>query len=97
MYHDRIHLETLLAKAGCVPDPATGAVVSPPYLSTTFERAPDGSYPHGYIYSRHDNPTRHQLEDTLAHLEGGQACAPSPRAWRPPRPCFRRWNPEVTF
>jgi len=75
MYHDRIHLETLLAKAGCKPDPATGAVVSPPCLSTTFERAPDGSYPHGYIYSRHDNPTRHQLEDTLARLEGGQACA----------------------
>ncbi len=75
MYHDRLHLETLLAKAGCIPDPSSGAIVAPPCLSTTFERAPDGSYPHGYIYSRYDNPTRHQLEDTLALLEGGQACA----------------------
>lgn len=75
MYHNRLHFETLLAKAGCMPDPTTGAVILPPYLSTTFERAPDGSYPHGYIYSRHDNPTRHHLEEILAHLEGGQACA----------------------
>ncbi len=70
-----LHLETLLAKAGCEPDPTTGALVSPPYLSTTFERAPDGSYPRGYLYSRHANPTRHQLETLLARLEGGQACA----------------------
>ncbi len=75
MYHGRIHFKTLLAKAGGEPDPATGAVVSPPCLSITFERAPDGSYLHGYIYSRHDNPTRNQPEGTLARLEGGQACA----------------------
>lgn len=73
--YQSLHLETLLAKAGCEPDLATGALVSPPYLSTTFERAPDGSYPRGYLYSRHANPTRHQLETLLAHLEGGQACA----------------------
>lgn len=69
------HLETILAHAGCVPDPATGAVVSPLHLATTFERAPDGSYPHGYLYSRHGNPTRHQLETSLAAAEGGTACA----------------------
>lgn len=69
------HLETLLAHAGCGPDPATGALVAPIHLSTTFERAPDGSYPQGYVYSRDDNPTRRQFEETLAALEGGQACA----------------------
>ena len=68
------HLETLLAHAGCGPDPSTGALVAPIHLSTTYERAPDGAYPHGYMYSRHDNPTRHQLEATLAGLEDGAAC-----------------------
>ena len=68
------HLETLLAHAGCQPDPQTGAVVSPLHLSTTFERAEDGSFPHGYHYARSSNPTRNQLEATLARLEGGAGC-----------------------
>lgn len=65
------HLETVIAHAGCKPDAATGAIVSPIHLSTTFEREADGSYPHSYIYSRSENPNRNQLEETLAHLEGG--------------------------
>lgn len=69
------HLETLLAQAGCEPDPSTGALVAPIHLSTTFERASDGSYPQGYVYSREANPTRQQFEATLAALEGGRACA----------------------
>jgi len=69
------HIETLLAHSGCEPDSDTGAIVSPLYLSTTFERAPDGSYPHGFIYSRNDNPGRRLFEETLASLEGGTACA----------------------
>lgn len=69
------HLETLLAQAGCGPDPATGALVAPLHLSTTFERAPDGTYPLGYQYSRTDNPNRQQLETTLAAMEGGAVCA----------------------
>lgn len=68
------HLETLLAHAGCQVDPQTGAVVSPLHLSTTFERAEDGSFPHGYHYARSSNPTRNQLEATLAELEGGAGC-----------------------
>ena len=67
------HLETLLAQAGCEADPQTGAVVSPLHLSTTYERAADGSYPRGFVYARSGNPTRHQLEATLARLEGGAA------------------------
>ena len=69
------HLETLIAHGGYAPDAETGAVVLPLHLSTTFERAPDGSYPHGFLYARNDNPTRRQLESTLAALEGGDACA----------------------
>ncbi|MFQ5572199.1 MAG: trans-sulfuration enzyme family protein, partial [Rhodothermales bacterium] len=68
-------LETLLAQAGCAPDATTGALVAPLHLSTTFERAPDGSYPLGYQYGRTNNPTRHMFESTLATLEGGEACA----------------------
>lgn len=66
--------ETLLAHAGCAPDPATGAVVSPPYLTTTYERAADGSYPRGFQYARTGNPTRAQLEETLSNFEGGAGC-----------------------
>ncbi len=40
-------------------------------LSTTFERAPDGSYPEGYEYARDDNPNRRHFEEALAALEGG--------------------------
>ena len=69
------HLETLLAQAGTGPDPTTGALVAPPHLSTTYERAADGSYPRGYTYTREANPTRRDLEGTLARLEGGAACA----------------------
>lgn len=70
-----LHLETLLASAGCVPDAGTGALVAPPVLSSTFERAADGSYPNGYQYGRAGNPTRALFEKTLARLEGGTACA----------------------
>jgi cystathionine gamma-synthase len=65
------HISTRLAHAGCEVDPATGAVVSPLHLATTFERAPDGSFPHGYLYSRIDNPTRRAFELAMADIEGG--------------------------
>jgi cystathionine gamma-synthase len=70
-----MHPETLAARAGTEPDPATGAVSPPIHLSTTFERDPDGSYPKGYVYAREDNPTRRRFEEALARLEGGAACA----------------------
>jgi cystathionine gamma-synthase len=67
--------ETLAVHAGHGVDPATGAVVEPIHLSTTFERDLDGSYPHGFIYSRNHNPNRNGLEAALAALEGGAAAA----------------------
>jgi cystathionine gamma-synthase len=63
--------ETLAVHAGRAPDPATGAVREPIHLSTTFERAPDGQYPHGYFYARSGNPNRSSLEQAVAALEGG--------------------------
>ena len=63
--------ETLAVHAGRTPDPATGAVREPIHLSTTFERAPDGSYPHGHTYTRAGNPNRAALERAVAALEAG--------------------------
>ncbi len=56
--------------AGQDPDPATGAVVTPIYLTSTY--AWDDLDKHkGYMYSRISNPTRTALETCLASLEGG--------------------------
>jgi len=67
--------ETLAVHAGRSIDPATGAVIPPIHLSTTFERETDGSYPHGYDYIRTNNPNRESLEKCLCELEGGVAAA----------------------
>ena len=65
------HIETIGVHAGHAPDPATASISPPIHLSTTFERATDGNYPHGFSYSRVANPNRNQLETCLAALEGG--------------------------
>jgi len=61
---------TLAVHAGQHPDPLTGAVNVPVYLSSTFELTGIGS-DKGYDYSRAGNPTRARLETALAALEGG--------------------------
>lgn len=66
-------LETLAIHAGNAPDTSTGAVSQPIHLSTTFEREADGTFTHGYIYNRTDNPNRKSLETLLATLENGAA------------------------
>jgi cystathionine gamma-synthase len=70
-----MRFETLAVHAGHSPDAVTGAVAPPLYLSTTFERAADGSFPAGFVYIRDANPNRRMLEECLAALEGGSACA----------------------
>ncbi len=62
---------TLAAQALGWIDRETGAVIPPIHPSTTFERAPDNSYPSGRVYSRADNPTYDQAESLLASLEEG--------------------------
>ncbi len=64
-------IETLAVHAARSIDPGTCAVAAPLHMSTTFERSADGSYAHGFSYSRPDNPTRRALEQCLAQLEGG--------------------------
>ncbi|WP_435357256.1 trans-sulfuration enzyme family protein [Emticicia sp. SJ17W-69] len=65
-------IETLAVHAGNHGDLTTGAVVPPLILSTTFERAEDGSLVEGRdIYTRASNPNRRAVEEKLAALEGG--------------------------
>jgi cystathionine gamma-synthase len=71
----KMRIETLAVHAGHAVDSATGAVATPIHLSTTFERDAQGGYPHGYVYGRSANPTRHALEEALAALEGGEDAA----------------------
>jgi cystathionine gamma-synthase len=68
-------LETLAVHAGYHVDSSTGAIIAPVNLSMTFERAADGSYPGGFVYSRLNNPNREALERCAAALEGGAAAA----------------------
>lgn len=68
-------IETIAVHAGKEIDPTTRAVMPPIHLSTTFERASDGTYPSGYTYIRSENPTRRALEDALVALEGGVCAA----------------------
>ena len=68
-------IETIAIHAGNHTDESSKAVIQPIVLSTTFERAADGSYPGGYIYSRSSNPNRTLLENVLAKLEGGADAA----------------------
>jgi cystathionine beta-lyase/cystathionine gamma-synthase len=55
---------------GQAPDPLTGAVNVPIYLSSTYAQEEIGKHK-GYEYSRVSNPTRDALEENLASLEGG--------------------------
>ncbi len=57
---------------GQQPDPLTGAVNVPIYLSSTYVQQEIGENK-GYEYSRVSNPTRDRLEENLASLEGGVA------------------------
>ena len=55
------------------PDPATGAVVQPIHLATTFAQQGVGKHK-GFEYSRSGNPTRQALEECLAALEDAKHC-----------------------
>jgi cystathionine gamma-synthase len=63
--------ETRAIHAGQDPDPATGAVVPPISLSTTFVQEAVGKH-QGYEYSRSSNPTRDALETCVASLENAR-------------------------
>jgi cystathionine beta-lyase/cystathionine gamma-synthase len=60
--------ETRAIHAGQEPDPATGAIITPIYQTSTFVQDAVGEHK-GYDYARVANPTRTVLQDALASLE----------------------------
>ncbi|MEK6703967.1 MAG: cystathionine gamma-synthase [Planctomycetota bacterium] len=58
--------------AGQAPDPTTGAIMTPVYMTSTFVQSSPGVFKDGYDYARSKNPTRTALEANLASLEGGK-------------------------
>ena len=64
-----MEFETRAIHAGQEPDPATGAVTTPIYQTSTFAQEAVGVHK-GYDYARVANPTRTALEECLASLEG---------------------------
>lgn len=68
---ETMRFQTKLIHAGISPDPATGALITPIYQTTTFA-FDDIGVNKGYDYSRTGNPTRRVLEENLAALEDGK-------------------------
>jgi cystathionine gamma-lyase/cystathionine beta-lyase len=54
--------------AGQVPDPTTGAIMTPIYQTSTYVQEWPGKHK-GYAYARGKNPTRSALENCIAALE----------------------------
>jgi len=69
VHHKPHGLATRALHVGQGPDPSTGAVVVPIHLATTFAQESPGRHM-GFEYSRSGNPTRANLEECLASLEG---------------------------
>ena len=66
----RLTFGTRAVHAGQRPDPLTGAVMTPVYLTSTYAQEGVGRNK-GYEYARGKNPTREALERNVAALEGG--------------------------
>ena len=70
---DKWGFATRALHVGQGPDPATGAVVQPIHMATTFAQHGVGKH-QGFEYSRTGNPTRNALEECLAALEDAKHC-----------------------
>jgi cystathionine beta-lyase/cystathionine gamma-synthase len=63
---------TVCIHAGQVPDPSTGAIITPIFQTSTYVQDELGKHK-GYEYARTQNPTRSALEQNIAAMESG-AC-----------------------
>ncbi|HMC78252.1 MAG TPA: cystathionine gamma-synthase [Vicinamibacterales bacterium] len=63
---------TICIHAGQTPEPATGAIITPIFQTSTYVQEELGKHK-GYEYARTQNPTRAALEANLAAIEGGKA------------------------
>jgi cystathionine gamma-lyase len=71
MHHNK-RFATRCIHAGQRPDPTTGAIMTPVYLTSTYVQESPGVIKEDYDYARSSNPTRKALEQNIASLEGGR-------------------------
>lgn len=64
-------IATKFIHAGAVPDPSTGAIMTPIYQTSTYVQEAPGKNK-GYEYARSQNPTRKALEDAYAIIENAK-------------------------
>jgi cystathionine beta-lyase/cystathionine gamma-synthase len=69
---DTARFNTVCIHAGQVPDPTTGAIITPIYQTSTYVQEGLGQHK-GFEYGRTQNPTRMALEANLAAIESGAA------------------------
>jgi cystathionine beta-lyase/cystathionine gamma-synthase len=69
---DSARFPTICIHAGQVPDPSTGAIITPIFQTSTYVQEELGKHK-GFEYARTQNPTRLALEQNLAAIEGGTA------------------------
>ena len=63
--------DTKVVRAGIRPDPTTGSILPPIYVTATYVLEGIGK-DKGFDYTRSSNPTRQVLEQNLAAIEGGK-------------------------
>jgi cystathionine gamma-lyase/cystathionine beta-lyase/cystathionine gamma-lyase/homocysteine desulfhydrase len=71
--HDQARFSTICIHAGQEPDPATGAIITPIYQTSTYVQDGLGRPHAGFEYGRTQNPTRMALERNIAAIEAGAA------------------------
>ncbi len=69
--NQKVGFNTKSIHAGQRPDPTTGAIMTPVYLTSTYVQESPGVHK-GWEYSRTHNPTRKAYEDCIAALESGK-------------------------
>jgi cystathionine gamma-lyase len=68
---DKMKFSTRAIHAGQNPDPTTGAIMTPVYLTSTYVQESPGVHK-GWEYSRTHNPTRKAYENCIANLESAK-------------------------
>ena len=66
-----MQFSTKVLHAGILPDPTTGAIMTPIFQTSTYVQTAPGEHK-GYEYGRTQNPTRNVLQDNLAALENAR-------------------------
>lgn len=70
-HYEKMGFHTRAVHSGQAPDPATGAIMTPIYQTSTYVQEAPGKHK-GYEYARTQHPTRGALERNLAALEGAE-------------------------